>query len=190
MTKVFLIHGAYGTPTENWFPWLKKELEKLNCQVFVPKFPTPQNQTLQNWFFAFNSYLSKLDENSIVIGHSLGPAFLMRVLETTNSTTLSKPIKSAFFIAPFIDFLDNPEFDEINRTFIENNFDWKKIKSNCKKFVIYHSDNDPYVNLKYAKYVATKLNVDINIIPNAGHFNQASGYLQFTKLLEDIKKEL
>lgn len=41
MANVIIIHGAYGNPEENWFPWLKKELEKLDCRVFVPKFPTP-----------------------------------------------------------------------------------------------------------------------------------------------------
>ena len=91
MTNVFIIHGAYGHPNENWFPWLKSELEKLGCKVFVPKFPTPENQSLENWLKVFKDYKQYLNENSIVVGHSLGPAFLLNILEN-----LDKPIKAAF----------------------------------------------------------------------------------------------
>ena len=48
MTNIIIIHGSYGNPNENWFPWLKSELKKLKCNVFVPKFPTPENQSLES----------------------------------------------------------------------------------------------------------------------------------------------
>ena len=76
-----MIHGAYGSPDENWFPWLKKSLESLGYEVVIPKFPTPAGQTLTNWTKVFKPYLSEIDEDSIFIGHSLGPAFIMSILE-------------------------------------------------------------------------------------------------------------
>ncbi len=145
MPNIFIIHGAYGNPGENWFPWLKCELERLGCRVFVPKFPTPANQSLQNWLKIFKGYEQYLNENSIIIGHSLGVAFLLNILEMQN-----KPIKAAFFVSGFIDLLENPDFDNINKSFIKPNFDWSKIRQNCKKFYVYHSDNDPYVPLEKA----------------------------------------
>ena len=54
--KFFIIHGSYGNPNENWFPWLKKELEKEGCIVFIPEFPTPENQSLKNWMEIFNDF--------------------------------------------------------------------------------------------------------------------------------------
>ncbi len=48
MTNVFIIHGAYGHPEENWIPWLKSKLKELGYRVFVSKFPTPENQSLKN----------------------------------------------------------------------------------------------------------------------------------------------
>ena len=185
MTNVIIVHGAYGHPGENWFPWLKSELEGLGCKVFVPKFPTPENQSLENWLKVFEKYKHYLDENSIVVGHSLGPAFLLNVLEQ-----LDKPIKAAFFVSGFVGLLGNPDFDMINKSFVDKNFDWERIKQNCKRFYVFHSDNDPYVPLEKAKELAENLGVEIILVKNAGHFNEKSGYIKFELLLDFIKKEL
>jgi uncharacterized protein len=173
---VYLIHGSYGNPEENWFPWLKKELS--DHQVITPMFPTPENQSFKNWL----KRLPKLEPDSIVIGHSLGPAFLLKLLETNK-------VKAAFFVAPFVSPINNSDFDGMNKTFYRE-FNWNKIKENCGKFFIYHSDNDPYVPLEKAEEVAGNLDVTITIIHGAGHFNEASGYKQFPELLERIKKIL
>ncbi len=185
MTNIFIIHGAYGCPEENWFPWLKIELEKLRCKVFVPKFPTPENQSLENWFKAFENYRQYLNKDSIIVGHSMGSAFLLSVLEK-----LDKPIKASFFISGFIDLLENHEVDEINKTFVNKDFDWWKIKRNCKKFYLFHSDNDPYVPLEKAEKLAKNLGINLILVKNAGHFNKKAGYTKFELLLEKIKNEL
>ncbi|MCK4589091.1 MAG: serine hydrolase family protein [Nanoarchaeota archaeon] len=179
MTNIFIIHGTFGHPKENWFPWLKSELEKLGHQVFVPKFTTPKNQTLNNWLKIFEEYQNQI-ENSIVIGHSLGVAFLLNILET-------KSVQAAFFVAGVSSPLDN-EFDENMKTFSHRQFDWNKIKNNCQKFYVFHSDNDPYIPLEKAEELAKNLGVDLIIVKNAGHFNELAGYIKFDLLLEKIKQ--
>jgi len=181
----FIIHGAYGNPQENWFPWLKLELEKLGFRVFVPKFPTPTNQSLKNWLKVFNKYKKFLNRESILIGHSLGPSFILSVLEKNNF-----PVKSAFFVSGFIGLLENPSFDKINKTIAGRNFNWKKIKTNCKNFYMFHSDNDEYLPLEKAKELSGNLNCKLNIIKGAGHFSEKSGYKKFEILLNKIKEEL
>ncbi|MFA6474685.1 MAG: alpha/beta hydrolase [Patescibacteria group bacterium] len=185
MSNIFIIHGAFGQPKENWLPWLKSELETLGNTVYVPKFPTPDNQTLASWKDVFSEYEKLLDQNSIVIGHSLGVAFLLDVLERIN-----QPIKAAFFVAGFISLLDNPAFDEINKTFVDRSFIWPNIKQNCPKFYLFYSDNDPYVPINAANKLSTELGVTVTLVKNAGHFNDAAGYNKFVLLLEAIKKEL
>ncbi len=183
MTNLFIIHGVGGHPEENWYPWLKSELEKLDYRVFIPKFPTPDNQSLENWTKVFEDYGQYLDEHSIVVGHSLGVTFLLSVLE-------DKQIKAAFFIAGFTTLLDNPQFDKINKTFIERDFNWDKIKQNCNKFHIFHSDNDPYIRLEKAEDLAKNLDTEVILVEDAGHFNAAAGYTQFNLLLEKINAKL
>ena len=135
--KAFIIHGAFGHPGENWFPWLKEKLESLGWEVFIPRFPTPEGQTLENWMKVFDDYLPELDENTVLIGHSLGVPFILHVLER-----VEKPIKACYLVSGFAKPLGNPKFDEINKSFL-GKFDWDKIKKKCKRFVVFHSDNDP-----------------------------------------------
>jgi len=121
MTKIFLIHGAFGNSKENWFPWLKQKLEELNHEVIIPTFPTPENQSLENWNKIFVEYENQINENTIFVGHSLAPVFLLSVLERIDVT-----IKGSFFISGFLKLLGNETFDSINKTFINKSFDWQK----------------------------------------------------------------
>ena len=181
MSKIFIIHGSYGNPQENWFPWLKEELRKKGHEVFVPKFPTPENQSLETWTKEFEEYIPLIDEDTIFVGHSLGPAFILSVLEK-----LGVKIKACFFVSGFLGPTGNPDFDNINNSFTEKEFDWDKIKSICPRFKMYHSDNDPYLLIGKAKKLSSSLGIEIEIIKGAGHFNESAGYTQFPKLLEDI----
>jgi uncharacterized protein len=183
MPNIIIIHGTGGSPEGNWFPWLKSELEKLNYKVFAPEFPTSKNQSLENWFDVFKDCEQYLNKDTIIIGHSLGVAFILSILEKTNHQ-----IKSAFFVSGFLGLLNNPEFDELNKTFTAKSFDWDKIKKNCKEFHIINSNNDPYVPTEKGEELAEKLNVKLTIIKNAGHINSESGYNKFEFLLEKITK--
>lgn len=184
MSKIIMIHGAYGNPEENWFPWLKEELERLGHDVHVPKFPTPEGQTLESWRAVFEPYMDGIDEGTILVGHSLGPAFLLDVLER-----VERPVSAAFFVSGFIGLLGNPDFDSINKTFVDRGFDWKTIRGNCRKFFIFHSDDDPYVPLEKAKELAEKLGVEVEMVKGAGHFNEGSGYTRFGLLFQRIKEK-
>lgn len=184
MTTIIIVHGTGGNPNGNWFPWLKSELEKLGCRVFVPKFPTPENQSLPNWLDVFNGYEQYLDEDSIVVGHSIGPAFLLSVLEKLNH-----PIKAAFFVAGFTGLLNNSRFDELIKTFVTKSFNWITIKKNCNKFYVINSENDPYVPIEDGKTLAEKLGTELISLKNAGHINEEAGYKEFSFLLDKIKIE-
>jgi len=181
MTNAIIIHGAYGDPGDNWFPWLKLKLEELGCQTITPKFPTPDNQNLQNWLGVFKDYEQQVNEDTILVGHSLGPAFILSLLE-------KHKVKAVFLVAGFTGKINNQNFDEINSTFTEKEFNWAIIKQNGKKFLVYASDNDPYVLLGKTKELADNLDATYKIITNAGHFNTTSGYTKFEILLEDIRK--
>ena len=185
MTNVFIFHGTGGYPEENWFPWLKQKLEQLGCKVYVPHFPTPKNQTLKNWFKIFDKYKKYYNGDTILVGHSLGGAFLLRVLERYGIK-----IKASFIVAAPIGKTPIKNYDTDKLFLGDFEFNWKKIKSHCGKFLVYHSDDDPYVSPKNGKILADRLNIKLIFIPYAGHFNRNSGYAKFELLFEAIKNEI
>ncbi|MDD5721113.1 MAG: alpha/beta hydrolase [Candidatus Pacebacteria bacterium] len=186
INNVFIFHGTEGHPQENWFPWLKEKLEEKGCKVIVPQFPTPAvvPAKIFEWFEVLKNYEQDIDENTIIIGHSLGGVFALRVLEK-----LKYPIRAVFLTGTPIGVKPILNYDR-DSSFSGFDFDWNTIKNNSKHFTVYHSDNDPYVSLGNGEQLAKELGVELSFIPNAGHFNARAGYLTFPDLLEKIRKIL
>lgn len=175
-----IIHGVYADPEANWFPWLKTELEKRGFGVIVPKFPTPLDQSLESWNRVFLNYEDKISEETVLIGHSLGAAFILNYLEKTG-----KKVKAVILVAGFHKLLGS-KYDEINKTFIGKDFDWGKIKSSCNNFFVFASDNDEYIPVEVGEELAKNLSAEFNIVRGGGHLNKKDGYDTFPLLLETI----
>lgn len=181
MKYALIIHGTEGYPEENWFPWLKEKLQGLGYEVFVPQFPTPENQDPEHWFAVFQDYEKYLNSDTLIAAHSGGCAFLLRLLERTHVK-----IKCAAFIAPPVGVLPI-KYYEADRPFIENPFDWKKIRNSSSHFLVFHSEDDPFICIGNGEKLAKELRVDLVKLKDAGHFNAKSGYTTFDLLLEKLK---
>ena len=154
-------------------------------EVFAPDFPIGEAQSLGSWLAAFGKYADWIDDQTIMVGHSLGPAFILDFLESQDSR-----IAACFLVAPFaepISINGHEDIEKANKTFVDKTFDWDKIRRNCGRFYVYASDDDPYVPLEESKLVATKTRAAFTLVPGAKHMNEDSGYLKFDKLLADIK---
>lgn len=181
MKTALIIHGAYGNPNENWIPWLKSELEKFGYEVAVPVFPTPENQNIESWLDVVSPHFENLNNESVLVGHSIGAVFLLSILEKLNTS-----VKTTIFASGFLHDLGNDDFDKINRTFYDKDFDWQKIKKSSQEVFVFHGDNDPYVPLSEAENLAEKLCAETEVIKNGGHLNESAGFVEFPALLETI----
>lgn len=184
MKNALIIHGTEGYPEENWFPWLKTQLERRGYKVAVPQFPTPHNQTPEAWFKVLQPYEKSFDKESILIGHSLGGAFLLRVLEK-----IPTKIKAAVFVAASVGVqpIENYEGD---MPFVEKPFDWEKIRDSAENIFVFHSDDDPLVCVGNGEKIAQELKGDFIRLKNAGHINAKAGYTTFELLLEKLRPML
>src|SRR3989338_4480237 len=143
MKNAFIFHGTEGYPEENWFPWLKQELEKNEYEVFVPHFPSPPKipSKIAGWFDVLKDYELHINEDTIIIGHSLGGIFTLRVLEK-----LQHPVKAAIFVGTPIGVRPVLNYYRDN-CFSGFSFDWKSILEKSRRFLVFQSDDDPYVSL-------------------------------------------
>ena len=158
----FIIHGIYGHPEENWLPWLKKELENSGHEVIVPKFPTTVGQSLENWMNIIKNYEDKINEKTVMIGHSLGAGFILNYLEQAD-----KEIKAAFLVAGYHNVLENG-LKALYTNFVDKKFDWDKIVENCENFFVFASDNDPYIPLEINRELNMLVDGELHVIKNGG----------------------
>jgi predicted alpha/beta hydrolase family esterase len=181
--KVLIFHGTEGYPEENWFPWLKEMLEAQGAQTFVPQFPTPPivPAKISEGLDVLKKYEDKIDGNTVLVGHSLGGVFALRILEKLN-----KPVHAAFFVGTPVGIRPISNYDR-DGSFSGFDFDWERIKKNAKHFKVFQSDNDPYVGLENGRELAKNLGVELSLVPNAGHFNKKAGYIKFKELWEKLE---
>ena len=197
MRNIFIIHGSYGSPKENWFPWLKKELEKLGHRVLVPQFLIPPREkwdaatsghSLSAWLKTLAKYKKYINDKTILIAHSRGNAFLFHFLNT-----LKKPVSSVFLVAPWMTFIWYPKSWKKTDSFMKKPFQWNKIKNTSKYFEVFQSINDSAgISVNDGERIAKYLGAKFNLVKNAGHFNIATykKFKEFPLLLERIKIRL
>jgi uncharacterized protein len=177
VVNFILVHSTGGNPDETFFPWLRKEIEKRGHKVYTPFFPTPIDQKLDKWLEEFKPYLKYVNKNTIFVGRSIAPAFILRVLER-----IDVKVKAAFMVAGFCSDIGLYEFRTLIDTFVDPKFKWKRIQGNCEQFFVYNSENDPLVPVENAKELAKNLYSPVIWVKGAGHFI----FKKFPRLLSDI----
>ena len=183
MTNYLLIHGSFGSPFVNWFPYLRKELENKEKIVYTPDFPTGVGyQTYENWEKLLKCYVDFgiLNENTIIFAHSIAPIFICKFLVKNKIT-----VKRLVFVCGFNNYLGiDEEYDAVNKSMYFNNL--KDIKKYCKDIICFYTKNDPYVKYEKEKEFADTITAKQIIIEDGGHLNTDSGYKEFNELLKYI----
>ena len=177
--KAIILHGTSGDSQSNWLPWLKKQLEAKGWQVWTPNLPDADQPNMKKYLTYLHANLPfTIDENTTFIGHSSGSGAILGLLQSLPKDT---KIKRAILVSAFHTDLG---WDKL-RDLFNIPLDYDQIKTKAKQFIFIHSDNDPYVKLEEAQFLVTKLNGELRLIKNQGHFNLEASpiYKEFPKLL-------
>ena len=188
MKNALILHGAGNTSQGNWFPWLKKELEKKGFEVWSPDLPNPDDLDMQRYLdFIFANKNFKFNNETYLIGHSSGAVVIQGLLQNIPDDIM---VDTAILVSTFDNYPDTPASErEYRKKLFLKPFDWEKIKKHAKRFIVIHSDNDPYIPAKGAEEIARKLGGQFVLKPDQGHFNLelSEKYRHFPFLLELIK---
>lgn len=152
--------------------------EKLGkkFQIIKPKFPLPENAKYHDWKIWFERYIPFLNDNTILIGGSLGGIFLAKYL---SENKFPKKIFSVYLIcAPFDNTL--PTEDLVGGFKLKS--DLSLIKENCENVTFLFSEDDDVVPISHARKYKDKL-------PNSKFviYKSKNGHFKIEKFPEIIK---
>lgn len=167
MKRIIIVHRWGGSPDDDWYPWLKRELEAKGYEVNALKMPDTEQPQIDSWV----SYLkdnSIIEEDTILVGHSIGCQTILRVLESKGNK-----VKAVILVAPWLEItgLETEEEKEIAQEWTERKINFSKVKERTNKIICIFSDNDPYVPISNMQLFKDNLNALCLIEKNQLHFN-------------------
>jgi leucyl-tRNA synthetase len=164
--RFVLLHGFKGSAQTNFFPWLKKTLETRGYEVECPELPNSKNPSeLEQVDHVIKT--CRFDENTVIIGHSLGAVVAQKVIMKIN-----KPISGLVIVAAAVDPLWNT--DHMERPYWKGfnwNFDFDLIKKHTGGKIAVLSDSKEPDRAPYLKHLSEKLSARlVETTSNEEHF--------------------
>lgn len=189
LKRVFIIHGWGGYPSEGWFPWLKNKLEEAGFFVVVPEMPNTNEPRINIWIPFMQKIINNPDQNTYLIGHSIGCQAIARYIESLPDGT---KIGGAVFVAGFFKRLTNLEDEEIasgvDKEWLESPIDFEKVSKRLSKSIAIFSDNDECVPMDNQIDFKDKLNSEVIVDGSKGHFSGSDGITELPIALESLLK--
>jgi len=175
MKRVFIVHRWGGSPNADWYEWLKEKLEKKGFHVTIPTMPNPDTPEITSWVNTLRKAVGKPDSDTFFVGHSIGCQTILRYLESLPNNV---KVGGAVFVAGW--FVLTPEStpteqeQKIAKPWLEQQINFKKVRSHIDKMVTILSDNDPYVPLIENQCDFDTLGAKIIVQRKKGHYDTES----------------
>lgn len=183
MKKALILHGTNGNSQENWFPWLKQQLETAGYVVWVPDLPGADKPNLKRYNkFVFTNHDFSITDDTIIIGHSSGAMAALGLLEALPENF---KVKVCYLVGAFKNDLGWEALKDI----FAKPFDFANIKQKSEAIYFIHSDNDPYCPLDHAEYLSEQVGGKLLVMPGQKHFSVGTygeEYREFPDLLRLI----
>lgn len=186
MKRIFIVHGWDFNPKMNWYPSLKKELEKKGGVVIVPRMPNTAEPNIEKWVAHLKNVVGTLDEQTYFVGHSIGCQTIMRFLEKEN---YKSKIKKIVFVAGWfeLDNLEDEKVKKIAKPWLETPINFNKIKPKLEKLTVFLSSNDPYNRLgENETLFKEKLGAIVIVLKDKGHFTENDGVKEMKEVLSEL----
>ncbi len=178
--RIILVHGYKSSPKSGFFPWLERELRARDFDVVAPELPNPEEPDRDVWTEALVKAAVPLTENTIIVGHSLGGAAALRMLEAAEAR--STPHAMVMISTPWM------IKDEKFRGFFMSELDFEVLMWRASKFVVIHAKNDPIIPVEHSTRYASAFHAKL-ITPEAGEHFQGEEYPIILQSILDVAAE-
>ncbi len=186
MKNVFVIHSYNGNTEYSFAPSVEKLCSENNIEYFFPRFPIKDKATYKSWEDILNDYKDKnlLNENSIVISHSLGAHFIPKYLARNNVK-----IDTYISVAGFLNYKGREDLENVVSRFLPTKDEFNKCKKLIKNIYSIYSDNDELSSIKNLEDYADVLSSKKILIKKAGHFSPKYNVTEIKELNNIIRKQ-
>jgi len=180
-----IVHGCPGTEEstmdlsrrmydKHWMPWIRSQLDSMEIPAEIALMPEPWAPVYKNWKKEFEKY--PVAEQTILIGHSCGCAFLTRWLGDTK-----RKVMALVLVAPW----------KIGKHDLYNFTIDPTIKNRIKTILFFTSDTEVADGKKSLEMYHSVLGGKIITLPNHGHYTMEDMRTdEFPELMEEIKNLL
>lgn len=181
MKKVIIVHGWEGSPSINWFPWLKSELESLGIQTVIPEMPDSMHPIQTVWVEHLSSVVEQVTDELYFVGHSLGGIAILRYLESLSDNV---KVGGILLTASFPESIGYGELE----SFFQTSLNYEKIAKIAAQITVIQSTNDPFVPIHMGELLKNNLGAKLVVIQDGGHFNTGAGFTTFPKVLNELEQ--
>lgn len=182
-----IIHGCPSNPEtamnfetrtyiKHWIPWTKQQLTANNIPTETPMMPEP-------WAPVYEKFKSKfeqgnINENTILIGHSCGCAFLVRWLGETKRKNFK-----LILVAPW---KINDKKEALRELFYTYPID-ETIKNRIKETILFTADDEEDDGKESLKIFHEALGGKIIELKGHGHYTMDDmGTEEFPELIKEV----
>jgi len=168
MKNVIIIHGCSSTPEEeveydpakHWMPWVRDALISHGVPTVLPRMPESWAPDYGKWKTEFEK--QEINEQTVLIGHSCGCAFLVRWLGDSK-----RNVDKLILVAPWKIGTSN----EAKKKFYDYPIDGT-IKSRVNKMVMFTARNEERDGKKSLEIFKNALGGKVIELEGRGHHTE------------------
>lgn len=189
MKQVIILHGCPSdaekamnpetrTYDKHWISWTKERLTGKGIKTETPLMPEPWYPDYEKFKSEFEKY--EVNENTVLVGHSCGSAFLVRWLGESK-----KSIAKLILVAPWKIPSKEKEYREKFYIYLID----KTIKDRVGEIVMFTADDEKDEGKESLKIFHDALGGEVIELKGHGHYTMGDmGTTEFSELLDVILK--
>jgi len=179
--RIVLIHGWADKPERGWLGATAKTLREEGFEVINPQMPREKIPKVHDWIDLAKESIGELNDQTVLVGHSLGTFTLLRFLSEYMG---SEKAKALILVAGFLE----PGREEAKLLFMPKP-NTLKVQEHVDMIYHIYSDNDQMLSVEKSQELASKLGGEQIMLPGFKHFT-ADDLDEFPQLIDIVHKEL